>query len=72
MESSLRVICCFGLALLVVLLFNFVFARYRARMSRTEASEILESSLNFYRHTEPQATLEPHGATQKRIYTKKY
>lgn len=72
MENSLRIICCAGLALLVVLLFNFVFARYRARMVMTEAKEILESSLNFYRHTEPEATLEPHGLTQKRIITKKH
>lgn len=69
-EEIFRIICCMGLALLIVLLFNFVFARYRSRIAKTEVSEILESSMNFYRHSKPEATLEPHGTTQRRIKAK--
>lgn len=72
MADSLRIICCCGFALLLVLLFDFVFARYRARMARTESAEILESSMNFYRNSMPEATLEPHGVTTKRIAKDKY
>ncbi len=69
-EEFFRIICCIGLAFLVVLLFNFVFARYKSRIAKTEVSEILESSMNFYRHSKPEATLEPHGTIQKRIKAK--
>lgn len=66
-ESVVRYVCCAMFALLIVMLFNFVLARYYSRIAKTENSEILESSMNYYTHSEPQATLEPYGSTQERI-----
>lgn len=60
-DSLFRMICCAAFALIIVMLFNFVLARYRSRMAMTEASEILESSMNYYTHTTPESTLEPYG-----------
>ena len=70
-DEILRVICCAGFALIIVMLFNFVLARYRSRVARTEVSEILESSMNYYTHTTPYYTLEPYGVAEQRIGKKR-
>lgn len=66
-DEILRMICCAGFALIIVMLFNFVLARYRSRVARTEVSEILESSMNYYTHTTPYSTLEPYGVASEKI-----
>lgn len=71
-DEILRMICCAGFALIIVMLFNFVLARYRSRVARTEVSEILESSMNYYTHTDPYSTLEPYGVASERIQKKRW
>lgn len=66
----MRYICCIVFALLVVMLFNFVLARYRSRVAATADSEILESAMSYYTHSEPIATLEPFAVNQERIERK--
>ncbi len=66
-EKAMRYICLAMFALLLVMLFNFILARYFSRISKTEDSEILESSMNYFTNTEPEATLEPYGSTFSRI-----
>lgn len=71
-DSFFRLLCCGAFALIIVMLFNFVLARYRSRIVMTEVSEILESSMNYYTYTTPETTLEPYGATQESRFKKKY
>ena len=63
----MRYICCAVFAFLVVMLFNFVLARYRSRVARTENAEILESAMSYYTHSELEIDLEPYGIAQERI-----
>lgn len=68
----MRYICCLVFAFLVVMLFNFVLARYRSRVAKTESAEILESAMSYYIHSEPEVTLEPFGVAHERIDRKRY
>lgn len=70
-DAVLKIMCCAGFALIIVMLFNFVLARYKSRVAKTEVSEILESSMNYYTHSEPYATLEPYGMSYEGINQKK-
>lgn len=70
-DGVFRIFCCAGFALIIVMLFNFVLARYRSRVAKTEVSEILESSMNYYTHTETYAALEPYGMSLERTEKKK-
>ena len=66
----MRYICCAVFAFLIVMLFNFVLARYRSRVAKTESAEILESAMSYYTHSEPKVSGELFGRNSERIERK--
>ncbi len=66
----MRYICCVVFAFLIVMLFNFVLARYRSRVAKTESAEILESAMSYYTHSEPKVSGEALGRHSERIERK--
>lgn len=69
-EFVFRMVCCIFFAYIVVMLVNFTLASRRSRIAKTEKDEILESTMNYYTHSEPYATLEPYGVVHERIEIK--
>lgn len=66
----MRYICCVVFAFLIVMLFNFVLARYRSRVAKTESAEILESAMSYYTHSEPKVSEVSQGYNSERFERK--
>jgi len=51
-------ICCAMFALVIVMLFNFVMARRSSKIAGTEAKELLDSTMNYFSNTPPEASVD--------------